>query len=137
MTGAIVEAERAQIAQVFARLLQFNQATTGLALDDTLVALAATDASGEVIAGIVGGVCVDWLTVHALWVEPEHRGSGLGARLLAAAEQRARDLGAHGVMLDTFDWQAEGFYVKQGYAVFGRLPDCPRGRTRIYLQKVL
>ena len=52
-------------------------------------------------------------------------------------EQQARALGAHAVTLDTFSWQAEGFYLKQGYAVFGRLQDFPPGHERLYLRKPL
>ena len=58
-------------------------------------------------------------------------------RLLAEAEAAARQLGARNVMLDTFDWQAEAFYLRQGYTVYGRLPDCPPGHERIYLRKPL
>jgi hypothetical protein len=53
------------------------------------------------------------------------------------AEAAARQLGARNVMLDTFDWQAEAFYLRQGYTVYGRLPDCPPGHERIYLRKPL
>lgn len=78
-----------------------------------------------------------WLQVHVLWVDPELRGQGIGQRLLAEAEAAARQLGARNVMLDTFDWQAEAFYLRQGYTVYGRLPDCPPGHERIYLRKTL
>lgn len=38
-------------------------------------------------------------------------------------------------MLDTFDFQAEGFYVKNGYKVIGEIADFPKGHKRIYFAK--
>lgn len=122
---------------VFAGLLAFNQAASGDALDDQPVNRVIHDAAGQVVAGIAADVCGGWLMVHALWVDQTQRGRGLGQALLADAEQQARALGAHAVTLDTFSWQAEGFYLKQGYAVFGRLQDFPRGHERLHLRKPL
>nr|WP_306175372.1 MULTISPECIES: GNAT family N-acetyltransferase [unclassified Stenotrophomonas] len=118
-------------------MLAFNQAASGDALDDQPVNRVIHDAAGQVVAGIAADVCGGWLMVHALWVDQTQRGRGLGQALLADAEQQARALGAHAVTLDTFSWQAEGFYLKQGYAVFGRLQDFPRGHERLYLRKPL
>jgi hypothetical protein len=41
------------------------------------------------------------------------------------------------VFLDTFSFQAPGFYQKLGYRVFGELVDFPPGHTRQYLTKRL
>ncbi|MDX5515603.1 GNAT family N-acetyltransferase [Stenotrophomonas sp. RG-453] len=122
---------------VFAGLLAFNQAASGDALDDQPVNRVIHDATGRVVAGIAADVCGGWLMVHALWVDASQRGQGLGQALLADAEQQARTLGAHAVTLDTFSWQAEGFYLKHGYEVFGRLQDFPPGHHRLYLRKRL
>ncbi|WP_457321784.1 GNAT family N-acetyltransferase [Stenotrophomonas sp. P5_B8] len=122
---------------VFAGLLAFNQAASGDALDEQPVNRVIHDAAGQAVAGIAADVCGGWLMVHALWVDQTQRGRGLGQALLADAEQQARALGAHAVTLDTFSWQAEGFYLKQGYAVFGRLQGFPPGHERLYLRKPL
>jgi len=122
---------------VFAGLLAFNEAASGDALDDQPVNRVIHDAAGRVVAGIAADVCGGWLMVHALWVDDTRRGEGLCQALQAAAEQQARALGAHAVTLDTFSWQAEGFYLKQGYEVFGRLQDFPPGHQRMYLRKPL
>jgi len=122
---------------VFAGLLAFNEAASGDALDDQPVNRVIHDAAGRVVAGIAADVCGGWLMVHALWVDDTRRGEGLGQALLADAEQQARALGAHAVTLDTFSWQAEGFYLKQGYEVFGRLQAFPPGHQRLYLRKPL
>ncbi len=134
---AITPASAEDTRVVFAGLLAFNQAASGDALDDQPVNRVIHDATGRVVAGIAADVCGGWLMVHALWVDASQRGQGLGQTLLADAEQQARTLGAHAVTLDTFSWQAEGFYHKQGYEVFGRLQDFPPGHHRLYLRKPL
>jgi GNAT superfamily N-acetyltransferase len=53
--------------------------------------------------------------VKRMWVEPSHRGAGLGHRLLEELESAARDLGFTHVRLDTSDALA-GFYRGAGYA---------------------
>jgi hypothetical protein len=45
--------------------------------------------------------------------------------------------GARSVHLDTYDFQALGFYKKLGYGVFGELDDYPPGHTRYFLTKPL
>jgi len=133
----IEPADADDAAAVFAGLRAFNRAACGAALDDQALNRVIRDAHGTPCAGLVADVYGGWLSVHALWVDERHRGLGLGHALLADAEQQARALGAHSVMLDTFSWQAEGFYLKQGYAIFGRLEDFPPGHQRLYLRKRL
>lgn len=135
--GALVTASADETRTFCARLLAFNQAHGGDSLDETPVRLAWHDEYGALRGGVLADVCAGWLQVHVLWVDPELRGQGIGQRLLAEAEAAARQLGARNVMLDTFDWQAESFYLRQGYTVYGRLPDCPPGHERIYLRKTL
>ena len=52
------------------------------------------------------------------------------------AEARALERGCHSAWVDTFSFQAPGFYPKLGYTVFGEL-DYPPGHKRIFLQKRL
>jgi len=61
------------------------------------------------------------LMVDRLWVAEEARGRGLGRRLLSAVEERGRAAGARQVELNTFGFQAPGFYEKMGYRRFGAL----------------
>lgn len=124
-------------AAVFAGLRAFNRAACGNALDDQPLNRVIRDAQGRPCAGLVADVYGGWLMIHALWVDDAQRGRGLGRALLVDAEQQARTMGAHAVMLDTFSWQAEGFYLKLGYEAFGALEEFPPGHRRIYLRKPL
>ncbi len=125
------------VQELCARLLAFNRKASGFGFDESPLQLASHDAEGRLVAGLLGEICAGWLTLHVVWVDPDNRSHGLGSQLLLQAEQQAKAAGAHGVLLDTFDWQAEGFYLRHGYEVFGRLADFPLGHERIYLRKKL
>ena len=81
--------------------------------------------------------CWDCADVDALWVSEQYRRTGLGKKLLLQVEAKARKKGARLIHLDTFDFQARGFYESQGYEVFGVLEDCPAEHKRYYLKKLL
>ena len=88
----------------------------------------------------VGGVraflyCWKCLYIDVLWLEEKYRHLGYGAKLIKKVEDDAIKQGCRLVHLDTFDFQAKDFYLKQGYEIFGELEDCPPGHKRIYLRK--
>ena len=97
-----------------------------------------TDEDGTIIAGCVAARTV-WGTaeVSLLWVDEVYRNQGLGSLLLGEVEREVKANGCTIILLDTFDWQAKGFYEKNGYAVFGELKDCPKGHSRYYMSKSL
>ena len=99
--------------------------------------VALRDDRGTLIGGLIGETSWGWLFVKLLWVAKGCRGSGHGVALLGRAEREAIDRGCHGVYLDTFDFQARGFYEKLGYQVFGSIPNYPGNHSRFYLAKVL
>ncbi|GGE96410.1 GNAT family N-acetyltransferase [Sphingomonas prati] len=101
------------------------------------VALVVTDEQGETIGGLWGKTGYDWLFVEYLVVPDALRGQGVGTELMQQAEAIARDRGCIGVWLDTFDFQARGFYEKLGYTVFGTIADHPIGGARHFLMKRL
>ncbi|MGF1445863.1 MAG: GNAT family N-acetyltransferase [Pikeienuella sp.] len=90
---------------------------------------------GRLVAGITGHLTFGWLFIKFLAVAPEQRGRGIGSALLARIEQTARAAGAIGAMVDTYGFQAEGFYLAHGYRVLGRLETPDPALTRIYLSK--
>lgn len=91
----------------------------------------------EVLGGFIGATYWDWFYVDVLWVREELRGQGYGSRLLARAEEEARQRGAKHAYLDTFSFQAPAFYMRHGYQEFGRLAGFPEGHTRYFLSKRL
>jgi GNAT superfamily N-acetyltransferase len=93
--------------------------------------------NGTVVGGLIGSTFWDWLHVDLLWVTDELRGRGFGHRILTLAEDEARRRGAHNAYLDTFSFQAPDFYERNGYQVFGELPDFPQGYRRYFLTKPL
>ncbi len=98
--------------------------------------LAVLLQDGEaVVGGLWGGTAYGWLFTELLFVPEALRGQGLGAELLARAEAEARARGCIGAWLDTFAFQARGFYERLGYAVFGLIDDYPPGSARFFLSK--
>ena len=137
-TQCALQAASAQDVQTLcAQLLAFNRKASGNSFDELPLQLASHDQDGTLRGGLLGDICAGWLAIHVLWVDSELRKQGLGSQLLLEAERQAKAAGAHSVVLDTFDWQAEAFYLRHGYEVFGRLADFPPGHERIYLSKTL
>ena len=91
----------------------------------------------EVLGGVIGSTFWDWLYIDLMWIKEELRGQGYGRRLLKLAEEEARKRGAKNAYLDTFSFQAPGFYKKYGYQVFGELNNFPPGHQRYFLTKQL
>ena len=90
----------------------------------------------RIVAGLAGETYCGWLFVKYLWVSEALRGRGVGRDLMARAEARARERGCHSAWLDTFSFQARGFYEKLGYEEFGRL-DYPPDHHRHFMRKRL
>ncbi|MFP4978319.1 GNAT family N-acetyltransferase [Paenibacillus sp. CN-4] len=96
------------------------------------------DQNEVAIGGILGHRFGDGVFVEILWVEESHRGQGIGQSLLQRLEQEARAEGGKTIHLDTQDFQAPQFYLRNGYEVFGTLENVPLpGNTRYYMKKEL
>lgn len=100
-------------------------------------AVCARDESDAVVGGVWAAYYYDWMFVQWLSVPEVLRGQGFGREMMDKVETRARELGLAGIRLDTFAFQARGFYEKLGYEVFGTLEDHPRGSRRFFLRKYL
>lgn len=99
------------------------------------IALLLMDDDGQAIGGLTGWAGYDWLFVKLLHVPGPMRGQGWGRELMNRAEIYAREAGLVGIWLDTFEFQARGFYEKLGFSVFGTLEDHPLGSRRYFLSK--
>lgn len=99
------------------------------------VALLLADEAGNHVGGLWGKCAYDWLFVDLLAVPEQYRGRNHGKNLMERAEDIARANECVGIWLDTFEFQARGFYEKLGFDVFGTLDDHPRGQKNFFLRK--
>ncbi|WP_405205713.1 GNAT family N-acetyltransferase [Aquimarina sp. LLG6339-5] len=96
----------------------------------------AKDHNDEEIGGVLGGIGYwNGLEIKILWVKETHRRKGVGTILIKHVEKIAKARGVKTVMLDTFDFQAQEFYLKNGYQILGELNNFPEGHKRIYFSK--
>ena len=88
------------------------------------------------MAGFVSGNLLRMAVYQISLVRDDLRGRGIGRELIARAEARALERDCHAAWLDTFSFQARGFYEKLGYEEFGTL-DYPPAHKRHFMKKRL
>jgi ribosomal protein S18 acetylase RimI-like enzyme len=120
---------------VAAQLRAYNATFT--VRDFKLLRVFVRDENGAIIGGLLADTYWHYLEVHTLWVSEAYRHAGHASRLLNAAESEARQRGCKHAFLDTFSFQALGFYHKLGYREFGRLDEFSGKYERHYLHKRL
>jgi len=121
--------------EIFKGMGAYNKSATGIS-DYRQLAISIRD-KGKIVGGLVAETYWGWMYVRSLWLSERHRGKGWGRKLIQAAETEARKRGLGNVFLDSFTFQAPGFYAKLGYREFGRLKGFPAGHDRVYLTKAL
>ena len=126
----------ADVQAIIQGLVQFNSSRAEAENWQPLV-LLLRDSGGVLQGGLLGHTHWTWLFVSHLWIAEPQRGQDYGRSLILRAEEEARSRGCGHAHLDTFDFQARGFYEGLGYEVFGQLVDFPPGHTRYFLQKAL
>jgi GNAT superfamily N-acetyltransferase len=115
---------------------EFNFATTAIRDARGLVILLR-DGDRTIYAGLSGHTWGGVAEIRFLWVDEAKRHTGIGSRLLRAAEHEARVRGCRKIVLSTHSFQAPGFYGKHGYIVAGEFSEYPRGHRSIFLEKIL
>ncbi len=118
-------------------LSAFNALQAGPSGSRPLAVLLRHPETGNTLGGLWARSLYDWLHVELLFVPDALRGRNLGVSLMLAAEDEARRRSHTGIHLDTFEFQARGFYARLGYEVFGVLEDHPRGARRYFMRKLL
>lgn len=86
------------------------------------------DKQGKILAGIIG-------ETHGKWLMIELRGQCVGSQILEKAESTAKERGCRFVFLDTFSFQASGFYKKHGYQEAFILNEYPSLERKFSSQK--
>ena len=91
--------------------------------------------SGKIFGGIQAFLDTESIYVDVLWVEEKLQKKGYGTELLDVVEQEAVKNGCRYVTVDTWDFQAEGFYLKNGYERIGEVKNYWLGHSKISLRK--
>jgi GNAT superfamily N-acetyltransferase len=93
--------------------------------------------TGETVGGLWGKSSYDWVFIELLVVPEQWRGQNVGTLLLQKAEEVGRARNCVGLWLNTFGFQARGFYEKNGFEVFGTIDDYPHGSNCSFMRKLL
>lgn len=118
------------------RIHEFNSQATGY-FDGRLIGGGLRSETGEVIAAFNGHTWGACCVVAHLWVHQSHRGHGLGAALLQAAEAEAMRRGCEQVVLSTHSFQAPAFYERLGYQRKAVIGGQPKGHANVFYLKRL
>ena len=117
-------------------LLAFNNSRASQTEDYCPLVIMLSDAdSGSILGGLWGETNFAYLHVDLLFVPETLRGSGLGRQMMLDAEEEAMARGSRGAWLDTYSFQARGFYERLGFSVFGTIDDFPPGQKRFFMKK--
>jgi GNAT superfamily N-acetyltransferase len=128
--------EKATLTDLGAGLRRYNESFTGPSEAIEYV-VTLRDAYGKFLGGVYCDLYWSALFVKWVWLDDSARKHGYGAKLLADAEAEGRKRGATMAHLDTFSFQARGFYEKYGYRVFGTLDYPGANIQRHYMSKLL
>ena len=134
LTDAPSDDERAVIMD---GLRAYNDAQTGASNGGPLAILVRDPETKKVAGGLLGPTYLGLLTVERFFLPEDLRRDRLGSRILAMAEQEARQRGCTRAVLSTLHFQAPGFYLKRGWEVAARIDCEPPGHTRFYMTKNL
>jgi GNAT superfamily N-acetyltransferase len=134
VTDPLDERARSVIAD---GLAGYNDERAGYRDYRPLAVTVSDPATGEVVGGLFGRTSFGLLFVARFFLPENLRGSGLGSRVIAPAEEEGRRRGCTRAALFTLTFQAPGFYLKQGYEIAARLECSPPGATRMLMTKQL
>ncbi|UJW73892.1 GNAT family N-acetyltransferase [Rhizobium sp. SL42] len=132
---SVVEGEDKEFADATVAILDEAARALDKPFDGETVQVRAEDGEGRLLGGLVGSEVQGWLYVKLLAVAADARNFGLGGKLLSRAEDIARARGFVGIYLDTFDFQAPRFYLREGFTEIGRLPAIGGKPQRIWFVK--
>lgn len=115
---------------------EFNEQAAGF-LDRRPLCVTVRDPdSNEALGGIVGRTSLGLAFLDLFHLPDSLRGTGLGSKILMAFEQEARARGCSAAVLYTINFQAPGFYEKNGWVRFGEVGS-DLGFSRVFMSKKL
>ncbi len=117
-------------------LVQYNLAHSSIG-DTQELAVFVRDSGDRIVGGVSGVTWGQCLEIQFLWVQADLRGQKYGRRLLLEIERQAAARGCRQAILDTYSFQAPGFYRGLGYEVWGEIDGFPNGYRKFFLRKQL
>lgn len=106
-------------------------------IDNHDLVIVIRDRAGTIHGGLVAQSRWGEMHIDMLAVASHLRGRGMGRRLVGMAEHEARRRGCTHMWLDTYAFQARGFYEKVGFEVFGQLEGPPPFFPRYFMRRLL
>jgi GNAT superfamily N-acetyltransferase len=101
-------------------------------------AFFVNDEKNQIIAGCNGSVIFGSIYTDQLWVHPEHRGKGLGHKLMAQVHDYGRENQCAMATVATMSFQgAKAFYEKLGYVVDFERAGYTQNSSCIFLKRSL
>ncbi len=122
--------------EIFQELLKYNLERIE-SKDVKELGIFIEDEHGKKVAGLVGDTHGNWLEIEYLWIDEKLRGQDIGTEIIFKAESIAKERGCRYVFLNTFSFQAKGFYLKLGYQEVFCLEEYPLTGKRHYFIKKL
>ena len=99
------------------------------------IEIMARNDANEIIGGLYGRSIWGTLEVKTIVVKLEDRNAGIGRILMQEAELKAKRRNCRFISLDTFSFQAPGFYEGLGFEKIGTESDFPRGSAKYHYRK--
>ncbi len=132
----VTDVENGLAAELSDRINEFNVEATGFD-DGRWLRAAQRGADGSLEAGLSGWTWGGCGYIEYLWVRDDMRGTGVGSRLLEAAETEDKARGCAQIVLSSHSFQAPDFYRRHGYVEYGRIEGYPRDHAQVHLVKDL
>ncbi|MFD2178252.1 GNAT family N-acetyltransferase [Veronia pacifica] len=127
----------AQISHIYQGLLAFNEPHF-FEIHERSIGCFISNEKNEMLGGLTGRLMSKCLHINYLWLPDMLRGKGIGRELILTVESEAKHLNIHNIYLDTYSFQAPGFYERLGFREVGRYTDFPKqGVDKIFYQKSL
>lgn len=137
VTMTVGSADEALDLRLNEELDRFNESATSDVPPAQELTVRAEHA-GRLVGGLSGWTWGQASAIAMMWVEEETRGAGLGASLIGAFENEARDRGCLHIFVTSFTFQAPGFYQRLGYREVFRWRSVPIvGRDDVHMYKEL
>ncbi|CAM3907480.1 acetyltransferase [Vibrio aerogenes CECT 7868] len=124
-----------EIETIYQGLGQFNQKHVP-EIDDQAFAFFIRDESGAVIGGLTGFIYITSIQIRFLWLSEALRNQGTGRQLIEQVENEAKQRNIPNIAVDTYTFQAPGFYELCGFDEIGRYKDyLTQGVDKIFYHK--